>query len=44
MDKEELVNFLSENLKIKWKYEGGELYLLLMLDGKIISKIPFEQY
>ena len=44
MDKEELVQFLSENLNIKWKYESGELYLALVLDGKIISKIPFEQY
>ena len=36
--------YLKTNLKIDWYYQNGELYLCLILDGEIISKVKFEQY
>jgi len=42
MNKEEIKQYLKQNLKIDWKYEGyGKLYVVLTLEGEVISKIPF---
>ena len=44
MNKEEIKQYLKENLKIDWKYEGyGKLYVVLTLEGEVISKMPFAQ-
>lgn len=44
MDKEEIKQYLKENLKIDWKYEGRDkLYMALILEGDVISKMPFAQ-
>jgi len=31
--------YLKTNLKIDWYYQNDELYLCLILDGEIISKV-----
>lgn len=36
--------YLKNNLKLAWNYQGNKLYLTLSLEGEIISKIKFEQY
>ena len=36
--------YLQDNLKIEWRYEGDDLYIVLTLEGKVVSEIPFEQY
>lgn len=44
MDKKELKEYLKENLKIDWRYEGYDrLYVVLTLEGEVISKMPFAQ-
>lgn len=44
MDKEEIKNYLKENLEIGWEYGGyGKLYIVLTLEGEVISKMPFAQ-
>ena len=44
MNKEEIKQYLKQNLKIDWKYKGyGKLYVVLTLEGEVISKIPFAQ-
>ena len=46
MNKEDIKQYLYNNLKIKWLTEGkwgDELYIALVLEGQVISKIPFEQ-
>ena len=46
MNKEEIIKFLKENLKIAWHREGKwdeYTFIVLMLGDEIISKIPFNQ-
>jgi hypothetical protein len=44
MNKEEIKNYLKENLKIDRKYDGyNKLYVVLKLEGEVISKMPFAQ-
>ena len=44
MNKEEIKNYLKENLKIDWMYIGdGKLYIVLKLEGEVISKMKFNQ-
>ena len=42
--KEEIKEYLKNNLKIAWdyNYDKYEHLLVLKLEGQIISKIPFE--
>lgn len=40
--KEEIKNYIKENLKIEWQWNNFEWYICLILDGEVISKIPFE--
>ena len=44
MSKEEIKEYLKNNLKIVWEQERNKLYIALKLEGDIISKIHFEQY
>lgn len=43
MSKEEIKEYLKNNLKIVWKQERNHLYIALKLEDYIISKIHFEQ-
>lgn len=46
MNKEEIIKFLKENLKIAWHNEGKwdeYLFIVLKLGDEIISKIPLSQ-
>ena len=36
--------YLKNNLRLAWNYQGDTLYLILSLEGEVISKIKFEQY
>jgi hypothetical protein len=40
---EEIKDYIKKNLGIDWKYINGKLYIVLLLDGEIISKIRFTQ-
>lgn len=44
MTQDEIKKYLQDNLGIKWVYSGNKLFVALQLEGKTISKIPFEQY
>lgn len=45
MNKEEEVReYIKDNLNIQWRYEGRELFICLVLEGEVVSKIRFEQY
>lgn len=44
MEKEEVKQYIKDNLKIIWQYEDDKLFIKLELEGETISKIPFEQY
>ncbi len=45
MNKEEIKNYLKDNLKLVWHYYGPDkLFIELQLEGEIISKLPFEQF
>ena len=43
MNKEEIKNYLKENLKIDWMYTDNKLYIVLELEGEVISKMRFNQ-
>lgn len=43
MDKEELKQYLKDNLTINWVHIGERLYITLELEREIISKIEFAQ-
>lgn len=44
MNKEEIKNYLKENLKIDWMYTGdGKLYIVLELENEVISQMRFHQ-
>ena len=46
MNKEEIIKFLKENLKISWHSEGKwdeYTFIALKIGDEIISKIPFSQ-
>ena len=40
---EEIKDYIKKNLDIDWKYINDKLYIVLLLDGEIISKIRFAQ-
>ena len=44
MTKEELKQYLKDNLKLTWHYQGDELFLMILLEYEVISKVRFEQY
>ena len=35
--------YLKDHLKIQWLYDNGDLYIALLFDGEVISRIPFAQ-
>lgn len=36
--------YLKQALKIQWRHTlNGDLYIVLVLEDEVISKIPFEQ-
>ena len=38
-------DYLKEALKIEWRKSiNGDLFICLLLEDEVISKIPFEQY
>lgn len=43
---QEIKDYISNNLKIDWIYDEKteKLYLGLILEGKVIDKVRFEQY
>lgn len=43
---QEIKDYISNNLKIDWVYDEKteKLYLGLILEGKVIDKVRFEQY
>lgn len=43
---QEIKDYISKNLKIDWIYDEKteNLYLGLILEGKVIDKVKFEQY
>lgn len=41
--KEEIKNYLKENLKMDWMYTGDKLYIALKLENEVISKMRFHQ-
>jgi hypothetical protein len=44
MNKEEIKNYLKENLKMDWMYTGdGKLYIVLKLENEVISQMRFHQ-
>ena len=44
MNKEEIKNYLKENLKIDWMYTvDGKLYIVLKLENEVISQMRFHQ-
>ena len=36
-------NYLTKNLRIEWEYSNDNLYIVLNLAGKTISRIRFER-
>lgn len=45
MDYDRIKDYLKNNLKLDWQYtKDNRLYIVLELEGEIISKIEFEQY
>ena len=45
MDKEELKEYLKNNLSIRWVKKSNEkLYLCLLLEGEEFSNVRFEEY
>ena len=43
MNKDEVRDYIKDNLKLDWKYMDGKLYIVLLLEGKIIDKMRFAQ-
>jgi hypothetical protein len=43
MTKEETIDFLEKNLKLDWLFDKNEkqLYIVLKLKNKVISRMPF---
>lgn len=40
---EKIRQYIKDNLDIDWKEEGDRLYLCLILDGEVISRVRFAQ-
>ena len=44
MDYDRIKDYLKKNLKLDWQYtKDDKLYIVLELEGEIISKIRFNQ-
>ena len=41
MTKEEIIQFLKDNLKLAWEYYHGNYYIILKIDNEIITKLNF---
>lgn len=41
MNKEEIKQYLKDNLTLKWIYCGGEYHLVLQLEGEDITNVNF---
>ena len=40
---EELKEYLKKHLKMKWQQTEDALYIILVMDNEVISRIPFSQ-
>ena len=43
MNQDVLKQILKQYLELKWKYFGDDLYLCIMFQGEIITKVKFAQ-
>ena len=41
MTKEEIKNYLKENLKLSWESRSGDYYIILSLEGEKITELCF---
>ena len=41
MTKEEIKNYLKENLKLSWESIGGDYYIVLSLENEKITELCF---
>lgn len=44
MDKEAIRKYIKDNLKLGWIHDGESYYIVLKLEGEIVSKLRFEGY
>lgn len=41
MTKEEIKQYLKDNLALSWEYKNGEYYIVLRLDGEKVTELNF---
>lgn len=41
MEKEEIKDYIKNNLEISWDFREGKYYLVLSLEGEKISEVKF---
>ena len=41
MTKEEIKQYLKDNLKLSWEHKNGNYYIILKLDGEKVTELNF---
>lgn len=41
MTKEEIKEYIKENLKLSWDHHGGHYYMILTIEGEKIMELDF---